>query len=239
MFPKTKGWLPVLMIALSGIDVPAAAQTRRPLQAEVTLATDYIFRGYSRSDSTPVVQAGLRFRHRAGFSAGLWGSTVDFPSDAGLGDERRGELRAFAGFGRPVGQNWSWNLFVVHSEFPDAEPRLDTSYTEALASAQFRDLFAATVAYTRDYLGSDIPGFFVELSGSYPLPRDFHLSAGVGWAELDLSVADYVYGHVAAGWSVGRFSLDLGYYESDGLTIPIWGEVADGSLVFSVSARFP
>jgi hypothetical protein len=38
---------------------------------------------------------------------------------------------------------------------------------------------------------------------------------------------------------MGRFSLDLGYYESDGLTIPIWGEVADGSLVFSVSARFP
>jgi uncharacterized protein (TIGR02001 family) len=239
MFPKTKAWIPVVMIALAGIHAPAVAGIRRPFKAEVALATDYIFRGYSRSDSAPVLQAGLRYRHDAGFSAGLWGSTVDFPAVTGADDERGGELRAFAGFGRPIGQNWSWSLFVVHSEFFGVDPRFDNSYTEADASAQFRDLFTVTVAYTDDYLGSDISGLFVELSGSYPLPRNFHLAAGIGWAELDLSVIDYVYGHLAAGWSMGRFSLELGYYDSDARPIRSWGEVADETLVLSVSTRFP
>ncbi len=232
-------WILLPLLPLAGISVSAAEETRPAFQANVTLSTDYIFRGYSRSDADPVFQAGLSYRHRVGFFAGLWGSTVEFAADEGAGDERQVELRALAGFGRTIGQSWSWNLSVVHSEFPDAVPLLDTSYTEASASAQFRDLFAITIAYTGDYLGSDIPTFFIEVSGSYPLPGNFNLSAGVGQAELDLHHLDYVYGHLAAGWTLGRFSLDLGYYESDGRSIPSWGEVADGTLVFSISARFP
>jgi hypothetical protein len=38
---------------------------------------------------------------------------------------------------------------------------------------------------------------------------------------------------------MGRFSLELGYYDSDARPIRSWGEVADETLVLSLSTRFP
>ena len=40
----------------------AASDDRSPaLRAEVTVTSDYVFRGYSRSEGDPALQAGLRY----------------------------------------------------------------------------------------------------------------------------------------------------------------------------------
>ncbi len=85
-----KIWLmPILVLAPWG-GAQSASDDRSPvLQAEVTATSDYVFRGYSRSEGDPALQAGLRYRHRSGFFVGGWASTVRFAYDDMIGDPRR------------------------------------------------------------------------------------------------------------------------------------------------------
>ena len=208
------------------------------LQAEVTVVSDYVFRGYSRSEGDPALQAGLRYQHRSGFFVGGWASTVRFAYDDMMGDPRRVEVRGSAGYARLAGQNWFWNALVVRYEFPGSDDRLDTSYTEVQVSAQYRELVSTTIAYSSSYLGRD-SGLFGEVTAGYPLPFKLDLSVGIGYADLDPSSANHFYGHVELGRTFGPISLNLGYYDSDGVPIPPWGEVVDGRGVLGITAVFP
>ncbi len=208
------------------------------LRAEVTVTSDYVFRGYSRSEGDPALQAGLRYRHRSGFFVDGWASTVGFAYDDMIGDPRRVEVRGSAGYARSVGQSWFWNALVVRYEFPGSDDRIDTSYTEVQVTAQYRELVSTTIAYASSYLGRD-SGLFGEVTAGYPLPFKLDLSVGIGYAELDPSSANHFYGHAELGRTFGPISVKLGYYDSDGVPIPPWGEVVDGTWVLGITARFP
>ena len=229
----------VLTLAAWGRAQAESDDLSRALQAEVTVASDYVFRGYSRSEGDPALQAGLRYRHRSGFFVGGWASTVRFAFDDAIEDPRRAEVRGSMGCARPVGQNWFWNALVVRYEFPGSDGRIDTSYTEVQLSAQYRELISTTVAYASNYLGHDGSGLFGEVTAGYPLPFNLDLSVGIGYAELDPSSVSYFYGHAELGRTFGPISVNLGYYDSDGAPIPPWGEVVDGTWVLGLTARFP
>ena len=208
--------------------------------ATATVATDYVFRGFSRSAGEAPLQAGLRYRHSTGFSAGLWGSTVDFAADQGSANERRVELHGFAGYSAPLTEDWSLGLFLLRYEYPGASAEVDESYSEAEVSMVYRGVLQASLAYTPDVLGSGFPGLFAEVSGRYPLPLPVDLSGGIGRAELDTPIdTSYTYGHLGLSWSYRGLDLGIGYYHTDSRPIRRWGEVADGRWVLSLSARFP
>ena len=228
----------ILALAPWGSAQPASDDRSPALQAEVTVTSDYVFRGYSRSEGDPAIQAGLRYRHRSGFFVGGWASTVRFALDELIGDARHVEVRGFAGYARSLGQNWFCNALVVRYEFPGSADRLDTSYTEGQLSAQYRELVSATIAYTSSYLGHN-PGLFGEVTAGYPLPFHFDLSVGIGYVEQDPSRANHFYGHAELGRTFGPISVKLGYYDSDGLPFPPWGEVLDGRGILGITAEFP
>ncbi len=77
------------------------------------------------------------------------------------------------------------------------------------------------------------------MTGRYPLMFGLDLSAGIGHAELDPSSASHYYGHVELGRAFGPISVNLGFYDSDGVAIPPWGEVVDGTWALGITARFP
>ena len=227
-----------LMVAAALCAVPS--QAAGGWHATVTAATDYVFRGFSRNDSDTAIQAAVQYRSRAGFSAGLWGSTVRFAADSSAANERRVELHGFAGYSAPLTEDWSLSVFLLRYEYPGASAEVDESYSEAEVSLVYRGMFQASLAYTPDVLASGFPGLFAEVSGRYPMPRLVDLNGGVGWAELDTPFdASYTYGHLGLGWSHRKLDLELGYYLTDSRPIPRWGEVADGRWVLSLAARFP
>lgn len=228
-------WL-IVVATLAAVPCPAAGSWH----ATVTAATDYIFRGFSRSDADTALQAGLWYRHSTGFGAALWGSTVDFPADEGSANERRVELHGIAGYSAPLTEDWSLSAFLLRYEYPGASAEVDESYSEAEVAFAYRGMFQASLAYTPDVLASGFPGLFAEVSGRYPLLRRVDLSGGIGRAELDTPFdASYTYGHLGVGWSHQALDLELGYYWTDSRPIRRWGEVADGRWVLSLSVRFP
>ena len=231
MKPAGIAWISLVGMALA---TPPAAL---PWSAEATLASEYVFRGFSRSGGEPALQAGIRHRTRSGLVAGLWGSTVELDTGTPASDERRLELQGFVGWAPQLGDHWSLSALWLRYEYPDVA---DFSYDEAQLTLTYRQLVRVSLARTDDFLQGGAAALFAELSGRYPLPRLVDLTLGLGRADFDTVLdADYTYGHLGAGRSFGRYDLELGYYRADSRPIPRWGAVAEGSWVLSLSARFP
>ena len=58
----------------------------------VTLTSDYLFRGVSRSNGGPAIQGNVEFSNGSGAYGGLWASSTETDFDASI------ELDAYAGF---------------------------------------------------------------------------------------------------------------------------------------------
>lgn len=80
--------LPVL-----GLSSVYAGEAKNPFSANVTVTSDYAYRGISQTDERPAIQGGFDFRHDSGFYAGTWASSISWlhdMSDGGAAFEQCG-----------------------------------------------------------------------------------------------------------------------------------------------------
>ena len=206
--------------------------------SQLTLTTDYVFRGVSHSDEKPALQGSLEFNHDSGFFAGIWGSNVEFPTDGNREVPGPLEVDIYLGIDRELGREWSGVASLIRYEYPSADSDFDFSYSEAMIGLRYREQVAGYVAYTDSAFGSDEPSVTLELSALYPAPFQLDLSAGLGYSDLDDP-----FGHSYSFWKVGlsrtqsRFTVALSYFGTETSAREIWRELADDRLVLSVTAR--
>ena len=62
-------------------DAPAAAPEVSPLTANVTVASNYIYRGITQSNNKPAIQGGFDYADDSGFYVGNWNSSISWISD--------------------------------------------------------------------------------------------------------------------------------------------------------------
>ena len=119
---------------------PAEAPTGAPgsaldVSGQVDLLTDYRFRGVSRSDEDPALQASLNAVHRSGFYAGARGATLDGLDGLQRRDLGDIELDLYAGFGRELGGGFEIDAGVLYYLFAGAAGPAD--YVEPYASLSY------------------------------------------------------------------------------------------------------
>ena len=85
--------LPVMSLGL--VSNVSAEEMASPLSASFTIASKYIWRGQSASNSSPAIQGSLDYGHASGFHANLWTSSEGFTGSA--------ETDTTIGFGGEVG----------------------------------------------------------------------------------------------------------------------------------------
>lgn len=80
-----------IALAASGLFATAAfAQTApaaeapeaSPVTANVTVASNYIYRGLTQSNNKPAIQGGFDYAHESGFYIGNWNSSISWISDS-------------------------------------------------------------------------------------------------------------------------------------------------------------
>lgn len=62
-------------------DEPAAAEVS-PITANVTVASNYIYRGLTQTNNKPAIQGGFDYAHESGFYVGNWNSNISWISDS-------------------------------------------------------------------------------------------------------------------------------------------------------------
>ena len=88
----------LLVVALaSAFSLPALADDLT-VSSNVSLVSDYLYRGISQTGALPALQGGFDLSHASGLYAGVWGSSISWVSDAGLANSAGLELDTYAGY---------------------------------------------------------------------------------------------------------------------------------------------
>jgi uncharacterized protein (TIGR02001 family) len=221
-----------ILAALLSVCTVTAAVAPLPVLAQksdwsasgnLSLVSDYRFRGVSQTYNLPAVQGGFDLGHSAGFYVGTWGSNVGTndrdrrvpagsppgtrpPQTTTAGTFAGGsslELDFYGGYRFEIARNSAIDIGVIYYLYPGAKDpitlrRFDT--TEMYIGASFGNLTAKLNYGLSDHFG------LIDSSGSYyanlgyvqPIAKSTNIAAHVGYQSVnnfdDLAYTDWKLG---------------------------------------------
>lgn len=228
MFKKLMISSVTVMVFLSGSSIANAGD----IEANVTLATDYVFRGFSQTNEDPAISGGFDYGFEGGFYLGIWGSNVNF----GEGSNTSTEIDLYGGYAFDVSETVSFDFGYVYFVYPGETDSLN--YSEFLASVSISD-FSFGIVYSPDYFGSDSDAVVLNADYSFSLGGAWGLDLHAGFTttdEEDIAAPgdDYIDYSVALTTSGASVDFALTFFGTDVDDV----DVADDRLVFSISKAF-
>jgi uncharacterized protein (TIGR02001 family) len=228
------------LAAMCAASLPAAAEDEAPtsnyeFSANVGIASDYAFRGFTQTREHPAVFGGVDLTF-SWFYVGFWASNVDFGKvQDGSGrfhDVADAEIDIYAGIKRQLGPV-ELDVGVIYYAYPSAFGFLEAPATDAsdldyvevkagISGTLHQSLTGSfTIYYSPDYFGEVGENWVFEgtltrelasFSGITP-----SLSGTLGYSEGDESDGgfDYWYWNIGVAFAfLEDFEFDLRYYDS-------------------------
>ncbi len=242
-------------IALTGlVTVPALATAGdSPLSGNLTLTSNYLFRGVSQSQDGPAIQGGFDYAHKSGIYLGTWASNVAWVNDGGVKSNNSMEIDLYGGYKGEAGPI-SYDLGLIRYHYPGSlNPGATTpNTTEVYAGLGWRFLSLKYSHVVSDYIfawtttggGKTRGSYYVDLSGSYDLGNGWGVSAHVGYQDIKGNdPASYTDWNIAVSKDLGFGTIKAMYSDTDADTPTYtWGtspkKVANGAFVLSFSKSF-
>jgi len=222
----------------------AAAQASSPhsVAGNLSIVSDYRFRGISQTFVQPAIQGGIDYSHSSGFYLGNWNSNV-----SGLSyTDGTIEMDIYGGFKFPAGPV-TLDVGLLQYLYPGAElsgVKYDT--LEAYVGASWKWFTLKYSVTLDDYFGvanSDGSGY-LDLSASYEIAPKLNLVAHYGNQTVkNNSAADYEDYKIGLTYDLKGWLLGLAYIDTD-ITLNATNNAGDtedlgkGTVVFSVSKSF-
>lgn len=179
------GLFATLALAQTPPPAPAAAPAEpvSPWSVNAGLATSYIYRGLNQSDYKPALQIGADYAHPSGFYVGVWGSSIRWIKDFGLGSGNV-EFDIYGGYKGSAGPI-SYDVGVLQYVY-------NGSVTKGAIKANTTELYVAGTfqMFTLKYSHVVSKGIFAvpnaknsgyfDLSATFPLMDNLALNLHVG-----------------------------------------------------------
>lgn len=201
-------------------DAPAAAADPGPITANVTLASEYRYRGIAQTNSKPAIQGGFDYAHESGFYVGNWNSNISWISDANPGSSAPIEMDFYGGYKTEVAEGLTLDGGVLQYYYSASNLNIpatasNPNTTELYIAGTYS---FATLKYS--YALSDLFGFYGSKGSSY-IDLSLNYDTGVEGIVLNGHVGyQKVAGSTLAGlsnsnatytdWKVG-LTKDLGH----------------------------
>lgn len=222
-----------LAVVIAALPALAAAQSKPEpeytLTANVTLASEYLYRGIAQTAGKPAIQGGFDFAHNSGFYLGNWNSNISWLSDANPGLTAPIEMDFYGGWKTTVGEfgldfGGLYYYYPVGNKpsgfnSPDTfEAYLGTTWGPLTLkfSYAFTDLFGLVDSDGSYYLDGTInypiadSGFSVLAHVGYQSVSTGSNTPYCGNGSQDFSYTDWKLGgaYVLAGWTFGAYYSD-------------------------------
>jgi hypothetical protein len=235
-------WSTALTPAVSGIVLCVCSTSciaDGTFGAEIRGTSNYVYRGYTRSDSHPSAQLNLDYGHSSGFYMGTWISYVDYwEMDKSHSDYESNVILAGGSYDGPSPLGWRANRasvefqpYVGMSWKLSESLRLETQlsgyiyngkilnrsydYGEFYTRLRYADWLSFRVGVSPYAYGYEKTNFNADVEWSYPLTDIVEVSAGVG-GESVTAVPGYaqIFWNLGVRWSISpHVSFDLRYYD--------------------------
>lgn len=170
-------------------DEPASPHT---LTANVSLTSNYVFRGISQTGGEPAIQGGFDYTHASGLYLGTWGSNVGWLTEFQGYKSGSMELDLYGGYRNSIGPI-NYDVGMIRYMYPGSK----NADVGALPGAWTSEIYGSlgwkwfTVKYSH-YLSDSVFGvgpnttnsYYVDLSGSLPV-ADTGLTLGAHWGTFN------------------------------------------------------
>ena len=202
----------IALATVASVVVPslAAAQAAAPspVTGNLTITTDYRFRGISQSFKLPAVQGGIDWASDSGFYLGNWNSSISgnqYPNGASL------EMDFYGGYKFPLGKDVTLDVGGLYYYYPGAfyngfgsKPKYDNFelyFGGVMGPFSAKVFFAITDFFGLDEVtgGKSSSGsYYLDLNYSTEIAPKLTLGAHIGYQNVrnysDLSYVDYKVG---------------------------------------------
>ncbi|MBQ74244.1 MAG: hypothetical protein CMQ20_04350 [Gammaproteobacteria bacterium] len=220
-----------LMLASSSINAAEVA-------GNVTLATDYIYRGISQTGEEATIQGGFDITGDSGLYVGVWASNIAFDGSI--------EIDIYAGFAGEINENLGFDIGLLHYDYPNNAGPNDSNFDEIYGSLSYRDLTVG-VAYSNDFFFETGNATYVYVDYSLPLPNSFGLGFHYASQSIDKGAtfgiettersADYAEYSIGINRTVADIDLSLTWHDTDLSTNDCFNgtDLCKSRLVFGLS----
>jgi uncharacterized protein (TIGR02001 family) len=176
-------------------NAPAAAPPASPLTANVTLASQYVSRGFRQTWGKPAIQDGFDYAHPSGLFAGTWLSTVSSKFVEG----GTVEWDLYGGYGGSIG-DVSYSGTIYYYVYPGARMAASATnynYGEFVAALTYKWFTVKYwLTYTPNYFGYDSQSLgighdegsrgsgYLDVNANIDLTHGFSLLLHYGWERV-------------------------------------------------------
>jgi uncharacterized protein (TIGR02001 family) len=207
----TKSLTAAALVTVSGI-----AMAADEISANVSMATDYIWRGVSQTNQKPAISGGFDYSHDFDpitWYIGTWGSNVD-PKFFGGVHSPTMELDTYTGISGKK-DDFSYNAGWLRYNYPGGS---SNSTTEWHIGGGWK-WFGATYYASKDWFGTSDDSERIEGTFNYDLPYDISLSTAVannyGTGTEDFFTDSYVDWKIGVSKKVLGVDLGLAYTDTN------------------------
>ena len=202
------------LIALSvgaALATPILASAADPaVSANVTMASEYIYRGIAQTKGNPAIQGGFDFDAGNGFYVGTWGSNISWLSDQTPGSPATGasasmEWDVYGGYKGSISSDLGYDVGILTYNYPgdnlssgNAKPdtvELYGALSYKWLTAKYSVTTGSLFGWTKPDGGKTSGSGYLDLSASYDMGNGLSLGAHVGHQTVsgfsDASYSDY------------------------------------------------
>ena len=214
-----------LMASVTSLAHAAEAAAPAPdwtLTGNVSLSSDYRFRGISQTDKRPAISGGFDVAHSSGFYIGNWNSNIDADFFQGANIE----MDFYGGYKGSIA-DIGYDLGAIYYYYPGSGRAGQTKVknTELYVGASYGPVSAKFYYPLSDFFnaeqifgGGNAGGsYYVDLSGAYDLGGGFGVNAHVGYQKLKGAAKVTEIGKTALEDSLIDFKVGLTYGFSNGI----------------------
>jgi uncharacterized protein (TIGR02001 family) len=218
----------------------AAAQSASPVTGNMSLVSDYRFRGITQTFEEPALQGGFDYAHSSGVYLGNWNSSIadSFFGGSPLEMDFYGGYKGTAG---PLG----YDVGVLYYYYPGSSPKIDNTEIYVGVSWKFLSLkyfYAVSDFFSvPDTDGSD----YIDFTATWDLGSGWGLVGHVGHQRIkNNSSADYTDYKLGVTKDLGGWLFGAAFIDNDAsgtITNPNNGTtktVGDSTVVLSVGKTF-
>lgn len=199
---------------------PDAGSPTHTFAANVSVVSDYRYRGLMQTNRLPALQGGFDYSHSSGFYLGNWNSNISWLGDSNDEVSAPIEMDFYAGFKNAIG-GWSYDLGVLQYYYPGDYP---ANYTRPYTTEVYAGLGYGPVTLKYSFAPTNLFGFadsrnswYIDLSANVPLNVwGLTLNTHVGYQKVQVADASYMDWKVGLTRDLGQgFSLAVAYIDTN------------------------
>jgi uncharacterized protein (TIGR02001 family) len=238
--------LPQLLCSM--LILPYAGKIFADIHAAVSVVSNYVGRGYSKSNDQFSYQANIDYEHDSGPYFGASVATVDF-GDEGFANAARFEITPYLGWSFSLTEDWRLDTQWSHYIYDGDIYGIQSDYNEFYLFLHYRDIISLAASFSEDYYNRGHPAGLFELTGRYPITDFLEFSSSAGYTRTRKSLDyDYFYWNAGVTGFYKFISLDLRYADAvttasshshtDANYTSYYPEVLSSTLFFSIAVGF-